>query len=54
MPFIRVAGITGSGDPFCDPEKTLTTLDLYRHPMSVWLSVKSISVMLAIKQELDV
>lgn len=34
MPWLAVAGIAGPGDPFCDPESTLRTLELVRasHP----------------------
>lgn len=28
MPFVTVAGIAGPGDAFCDPERTLTTLEM--------------------------
>jgi nitrogen fixation protein NifB len=30
MPYITVAGIAGPGDAFCDPERTLTTIELIR------------------------
>ncbi len=38
MPFATVAGIAGPGDAFCDPRRTLATLELIRksHP---WLNL---------------
>jgi len=47
MPFISVAGIAGPGDPFCEPERTLRTLELIRrkHPdLELCLSSNGLNV----------
>lgn len=47
MPFVSVAGIAGPGDAFCDPERTLTTLELIRktHPrLNLCLSTNGLGI----------
>ncbi len=47
MPYVTVVGIAGPGDAFCDPERTLTTLELVReaHPgMNLCLSTNGLNI----------
>jgi len=47
MPFVSVAGIAGPGDAFCDPERTLETLELIRraHPrLNLCLSTNGLGI----------
>jgi nitrogen fixation protein NifB len=47
MPYVTVAGIAGPGDAFCDPERTLTTLEMIRrkHPkLNLCLSTNGLDI----------
>lgn len=47
MPYVTVAGIAGPGDAFCDPERTLTTLEMIckEHPrLNLCLSTNGLDI----------
>jgi nitrogen fixation protein NifB len=47
MPYVTVAGIAGPGDAFCEPERTLSTLEMIRkaHPkLNLCLSTNGLGI----------